>query len=165
MRKQKFLTLTKYKIFSHLNPISIKKLREIISRLSQNKAITEDFCEDSILWKQILNKTMIKWLKYLYICGIQKSLIQNDFKRHLIGRLVPLDKSHLNIPKPDEMRHIIALSPILKLVESRFRDKIENYMTNQMMQSQIEFVRNCSTHVNVVRLIKRCLTRYNGIGK
>ena len=63
------------------------------------------------------------------------------------------------------MRPIIALSPILKLLESRFRDKIENYMLNQMMQSQVEFVRNCVTHVNIVRLIKRCLTRNNGIGK
>ena len=34
------------------------------------------------------------------------------------------------------MRPIIALSPILKLVESRFRDKLENYMTKQIMQSQ-----------------------------
>ena len=32
-----------------------------------------------------------------------------------------------------------------------------------MIQSQVGFVRNCGTHVNIVRLIKRCLTRYNGI--
>ena len=30
--------------------------RLIFSRLSQNKPIADDFCEDSILWKQILNK-------------------------------------------------------------------------------------------------------------
>ena len=38
-------------------------------------------------------------------------------------------------------------------------------MTNQMMQFQVGFVRNCGTHVNIVRLIKKCLTRYNSIGK
>ena len=63
------------------------------------------------------------------------------------------------------MRPIIALSPILKLVKSKFRDKLENYMTNQMMQSQVGFVRYFGTHVNIVRLIKRCLTWYNGMGK
>ena len=57
------------------------------------------------------------------------------------------------------MRIIIALSPILKLVKSRFRDKLENYM----MQSQIRFIRYCGTLVNIVRLIKRYLTRYHGI--
>ena len=34
-----------------------------------------------------------------------------------------------------------------------------------MMKSQVGFVRNCGTHLNIVRLIKSCLTRYNGIEK
>ena len=34
-----------------------------------------------------------------------------------------------------------------------------------MMQSQVGFVRNCGTYVNIDGLIKRCLTRYNDIGK
>ena len=63
------------------------------------------------------------------------------------------------------MRPIIALSIILQLVESRFRDKLKNYMTNQMMQSQVGFVRNCGKPLNIVRLIRRYLTKYNGIGK
>ena len=157
-------TLTKSKIFPHLNQISIKELREIVDRLSQNKAIAEDFCEDSVLWKQILNKNDDRIAEIFTHLWESKTTNTKEFERHLTGRLVPLNKVHPNIPKPDEMRPIIALSPILKLVESRFRDKLENYMTNQMMQSQVGFVRNCGTHVNIVRLIKRCLTRYNGIG-
>ena len=82
-----------------------------------------------------------------------------EFERHLTGRLVQLNKVHLNILKSDETRPIIGLSPILKVVEWRFTDKLENYMRNQMMQSQLG-LRNCGTHVNIVRLIKRCLTRY-----
>ena len=42
---------------------------------------------------------------------------------------------------------------------------MENYMKNQMMQSQIDFVRNCETHVNILKLIKICLIIYNGIGR
>ena len=72
-------------------------------------------------------------------------------KRYLTRRLVPLNKIHPNIPKTDEIRPIIVLSPILTFVESRFRDKLENYMTNQMMQ--VGFARNCGTYVNIVRLI------------
>ena len=90
-----------------------------------------------------------------------KSLILKNSKDISTGRLVSLNKIHPNIPKPDEIRPIIALSLILKLVECRFRDKLENFMTNQMMKSQIGLIRNCGTHENIVRLIKRCLTRYN----
>ena len=73
-RTENSCTLTKSKIFSHLNTI-IKKLREIVGRLSQNMAIAEDFCEDSILWKEFSIKMMIKLPKYLHICDNQKPLI------------------------------------------------------------------------------------------
>ena len=79
---------------------------------------------------------------------------------------MPLNKVHPNIPKPDEMSHIIALSSILKLVESNLEINSNIiYMSNQMIQSQVGFLKNCRTHVNIVRLIKRCRTRYNRIGK
>jgi len=87
-----------------------------------------------------------------------------EFERHLTGRLVPLNKVHPEIPKPDEMRPIIALSPILKLLESRFREKLENYLLEQMIPSQVGFVRYCGTHVNIVRLVNRCLTKYSDFG-
>ena len=32
------------------------------------------------------------------------------------------------------------------------------------MQSQVRFVRNYAKHINIVRLIARCLISYNGIG-
>ena len=84
-----------------------------------------------------------------------------EFQRHLIGRLIPLNKVHPEIPRPDEMRPIITLSLISKLVESRFREKLENYMTEQMTPCQVGFVRKCGTHVNIVRLICRCLSHYS----
>ena len=48
-------------------------------------------------------------------------------------------------------------------MESRFSDKLKNHETNQMIQSQVGFVRNSGKYINIVRLIKRCLTRYNKI--
>ena len=55
----------------------------MVSKMSQNKAIAEDFYEESGLWKQILNKNT------------------KEFERHLKVRFVPLNKVHPNIPKPD----------------------------------------------------------------
>ena len=75
-------------------------------------------------------------------------------------KTVPLNKVHPEISKPDEMRPIISLSPILKLVESRFREKLERHMTEKMTPCQVGFVRECGTHVNIVRLIRRCLSSY-----
>jgi hypothetical protein len=58
------------------------------------------------------------------------------------------------------MRPIIALSPILKLLESRFREKLEKYMIERMIPCQVGFVRECGTHVNIIRMIRRCLSPY-----
>ena len=43
MRTENSCTLIKSKIFIHLNTINIEELREIVSRLSQNKPVTRDF--------------------------------------------------------------------------------------------------------------------------
>jgi hypothetical protein len=57
------------------------------------------------------------------------------------------------------MRPIVGLSPIVKLIESRFKSKLDDYMINRMNASQTGFVRNCGTHVNIVRILKQCLAR------
>ena len=44
-----------------------RKKKRIVSRLSQNKAIGEDFYENSILWKQIPNKNDDKIAKNLHL--------------------------------------------------------------------------------------------------
>jgi len=158
-------TLTRSHEFPHLPKMSIHELRDIVCRLSKDKAIASDFCEDSAIWDMILdedNDAIAKMFTSLWDKNITNS---KAFERHLTGRLIPLNKVHPEIPKPDEMRPIIALSPILKLLESRFRDKLEKYMSERMIPCQVGFVRNCGTHVNIVRLIKRCLIRYNDVGK
>jgi len=127
------------------------ELRQIVKRLSKNKALAEDYCEDSVLWESILNDNK----SARYFTQLWDSNITNteEFQRHLTGRLVPLNKVHPEIPKPDEMRPIIALSPILKLVESRFREKLEKYMVEKMIPCQVGIVKECGTHVIIIRMI------------
>jgi len=157
-------TLTKAQIFPHLPPISVEELRRIVERLSRTKAIANDFCEDSAIWDMILDEEDKKTANMFTYLWCQDITNTKEFERHLTGRLIPLNKVHPETPKHDEMRPIIALSPILKLIESRFRDKLESYMNEYMIPSQVGFVRGCGTHVNIVRLINRCLTRYGNIG-
>ena len=53
-----------------------------------------------------------------------KITVTKDFERHLTERLYHLIRFIQISLNPDEMKPIIALSPILKLLESRFRDKL-----------------------------------------
>ena len=52
-------TLTKSTIFPHLPKLTIIELRQIVTKLSKKKAIAEDFCEDSVLWENILKDNNI----------------------------------------------------------------------------------------------------------
>ena len=72
--------------------------------------------------------------------NIWSSFITNTklFEKHLTGRLVPLNKVHPEIPKPDEMRLIMALSSVIKLIESRFRCKLEKYLEEKMIHHKLD---------------------------
>ena len=80
-------TLMKSQKFPHLPELNIIELRQIVKKLSKNKAIAEDYCEDSILWQSILNDNNIaKYFTQLWDSNITNS---DEFERHLTGRLVP----------------------------------------------------------------------------
>ena len=129
-------TLTRSNQFPNLPPLSINELRKIVIKLSKNKALAEDYCEDSTIWDSILNDDKVAGhFTQLWSSNITNTI---EFESHLTGRLVPLNKVHPEVPKPDEMRPIIALSPILKLLESRFREKLENYMIETMTHCQVD---------------------------
>lgn len=48
------------------------------------------------------------------------------------ARLVPLNKVYPNIPKKDQFRPIIVLSPLYKWIELRFLEKLNNYLINNL---------------------------------
>lgn len=80
----------------------------------------------------------------------------NQFgEQHFEARLVALNKVHPQIPKPNEFRPIIVMSPLLKFLESRFLPKLQLYSTTQMLPSQIGFVKGFGCEVNIKRLIMR----------
>jgi hypothetical protein len=48
------------------------------------------------------------------------------------ARLVPLNKAWPDIPKADQFRPIVVLSPLFKLLERRFQRQLSRYMTNDL---------------------------------
>ena len=139
--------------FPNLKPLEISELQNLATKLKKNKAIAADYVHDSALFERIANCQNTA----RGFCDLWSAEVMNDHsvKFCLTGRLVPLNKVHPNIPKPDEMRPIIALSPIFKLIEARFKPKLEAYLSNRMIKSQIGFVSKCGTHMNIHRMLKR----------
>ena len=140
--------------FPRLPPLSFQQLKHLAEQLSKNKATCNDFDDDSSLFDFILAKKSSPYFTKLWYDNIINS---RYFERHLTGRLIPLNKVHPSIPKPHEMRPIIAVSPLKKLLESRFKAKLDKYMEETMNKCQTDFVSGCGTHVNIIRLLEASL--------
>ena len=57
------------------------------------------------------------------------------------ARLCPLNKVWPQIPKNDEFRPIVVLSPLFMFLELRFLSKLNKYLTYQLDRNQIGFVK------------------------
>ncbi len=143
--------------FPHLEPLSITELKALVASISRSKALADDMVEDSTLLESLESSNILADV----FTRLWDQEVTNSpaFQRSLTGRLIPLNKVHPKIPNRTQMRPIVGLSPIVKLIESRFKSKLDDYMINRMNASQTGFVRNCGTHVNIVRILKQCLAR------
>jgi hypothetical protein len=143
--------------FPHLEPLTVTEVQKLAANISRAKALANDMVEDSSLFEAIESSGQIAHL----FTRLWDSNVTNspELQRCLTGRLIPLNKVHPKIPSRTQMRPIIGLSPVLKLLESRFKNKLDDYMMSRMNVSQTGFVRNCGTHVNIVRILKQCLAK------
>ena len=71
-------TLTKSSIFPHLPKLTIMELRQIVRGLSKSKALAEDFCEDSVIWRAYSKITIL--LNILLTYGTQILQIPKNFR-------------------------------------------------------------------------------------
>ena len=148
-------TFHRQHIFPNLKELSIYEIRDLVKQLSRNKATCEDFIDDSTLFNAIeTNDHIARAFTKLWSSDTMNSSL---IKIHLTGRLIPLNKVHPKIPTPDEMRPIVALSPIMKLLEIRFKEKLDKYMNERMARCQSGFIKGCGTHINIVRVLERSL--------
>jgi Reverse transcriptase (RNA-dependent DNA polymerase) len=77
-------------------------------------------------------------------------LIQNWVGK---ARLVSLNKKWPQIPGPLDFRPITVLSPLFKWLESRFLQKLNTYLLENMEKSQTGFVPGFGTLFNVRKMI------------
>jgi len=75
--------------------------------------------------------------------------------KHFETRLIPLNKVHPNVPSKKDCRPIAVSSALVKLLESRLRRKLEDYMTHRLHRGQTGFVPNMGISVNQMRAISR----------
>ena len=125
-----------------------------MGNLSRNKALAEDITDDNTLFNAIQESPKVAE----QFCEIWDPEVMNtkEMKHFLTGRLIPLNKVHPATPTRLQIRPIVALSPLVKLLEARFAQSLHKYMDTNMIESQTGFVRNMGTHVNLTRLLDKC---------
>lgn len=60
---------------------------------------------------------------------------EKSFKKHLIGRLILINKVHPKTPEITELRPIAVLSPIRKFLELQLTDTLQKYLKTQLIKS------------------------------
>ena len=137
--------------FPNLPPLTPKEIMNLAEELNINKAIANDLMTDTEIITLIRSDA-----KYASIFSGMWTESMTSMKKHLTGRLILLNKAHPKIPLPTEMRPIIALSPLLKLLEIRFKPKLDLYLNNRLTRTQTGFVQKCGTQINILRVLERC---------
>jgi len=127
----------------------------MLQRLSHGKGLTFDLVSDIFLSRQRLNKTA-QIFRTLWSCDLNSI---HDLHRHFVTRIITLNKAHPLVPTRFQLRPIVILSPIVKVLESRLVCKLKDYATYKLHPSQTGFVEGCGTMVNIVRLIQRVKSR------
>lgn len=93
-----------------------------------------------------------------------KTLLSSEYFRdsrskiHLSGRLIPINKVHPQIPKPSQIRPIVANSCIFKALEHVVSEKLHLIMSTKINYGQIGFRRNFGCQHGIIRVVKRALS-------
>ena len=135
--------------FPNLPELNEAQVRDTQRFLSSNRALTEDGFSDA-------------WIRRTQNTALISNLWRKDtilkLKKSFQARLVPLNKVWPSIPRFDQFRPIIILSPMIKFIELRFYRKLLNYLKWDLDKNQIGFVPNCSTQMNIKQVVQRIQT-------
>ena len=125
----------------------------IINKMWNGKALSTDFVSDEMFNPVYKEKTAYV-LRNLWNTDLNK-LNQSHFN----CRLIPLNKKHPNIPTRKDVRPIIVMSPLLKLLESGLLEDLMTYLVKELHPSQTGFVPGNGIFVNIHRAIARIKAR------
>ncbi len=164
-------------IFPKLEPLTAKAFtKRITNTLSTGKATAFDSVSDLMFSTKIkeefienMNEDTIQ--KKNPTAKIFKNLWGTDldtlpgFSKTWEYRLCPLNKEFPRIPTRKQMRPIMISGPILKMLETRFLEKLKEYQCMRLDRAQTGFVDQMGIYVNLWRAINRIQTRTNGMKK
>jgi len=129
----------------------------LMTMLNSNKALSQDIVDDIILYPEFDNQGEPTKRTKKKIQVLQSSwgwLNDSRFqKNHFAIKVVPINKVSPKIPTVNDVRPISVQSPILKFIESTLLSKLQQYLKHSMVKSQVGFVPQLSTEVNLQRLM------------
>jgi len=151
------------KKFPQLQEISELDTQYIFRNISTNKAIAWDGASDIMFEKKKKGKVKVsniektaKKLKDIWKTDLdQIPGIENIWE----ARMVPLNKVFPQNPTRTQLRPIMVQSVIVKAVEARFLNKLQDYLTYRLDRSQTGFVKNLGIQVNLTRALERITIR------
>ena len=129
-----------------LDPLTSSEVEGLQQMISTGKALSYDAISD--VW--IKNS-----LKRGFFSDLWNQHTLNFINLSFRARLIPLNKEYPNIPKFDQFRPIMVLSPLYKFMELRFAPILNRYMLEKMNKSQFGFVKGYGTACNLLMLINR----------
>jgi len=152
------------KSFPELKELDKARMEEILYHMGINKAIAFDGCSDLIFSNKKKGKTVsLQSLTTKKLRDIWKTELAElvEMESTWDTRLVPLNKVFPQVPTRTQLRPIVVQSPLVKLMESRFLPKLQEYVTLKLDRSQTGFVPGLSTQVNITRALDRITLRSN----
>lgn len=113
------------------------KVRKMMLNVSSGKGLAFDGVHDSLfhLEPELNEKTIENNKKKIKFC---QSLLEQAYwdeeisAKHLIARLIPLNKKHPKVSDVKDYRPIIVMSPVVKFLEGLVANRIQEYITLKM---------------------------------
>ena len=132
--------------FPSLRTFSSNEMDYILSKVFHGKAIAFDGVTDILFSRSNKPNTAVK-------LGDIWNGSPKDY--HFDTRPIPLNKVHPETPTPKDCRPIAVCSALVKLLESRVRKQLEDYMVKKLHRGQTGFVPGMGITVNQMRLVQR----------
>lgn len=140
--------------FPNLPNLSQEEAERLIDRMASDKAISFDLFSD-IIFSNCYKAKTAEVIRDLWNSDVTEQLSAPYFE----ARLVPLNKKYPNVPKAEEFRPIIVLSPIIKILEARLLMRLQDYLVQSLHRSQIGFIPGMDVFVNIHRALKQIRAR------
>ena len=137
-------------------------MERIIEKFSTGKAIAYDGISDILFSSREDDKKQTnvgktaKKLRNLWRVPLHNYAVTQEMWD---TRLIPLNKVFPNVPSRKDLRPIAVQSPLVKLLEGRFLQKLQEYLNFKLDRSQTGFIQKMGIHVNLTRALDRISLR------